>query len=146
MSALTTAPAVSARMRQVRRENTVPEKEVRSILSELGARYRICVSCLPGRPDIVNRSRRWAVFVHGCFWHAHGGCRFAKLPKSNSEFWANKLLSNRRRDASKTKALRALGFHVLVVWQCELRDRRRLGHRIRRFLQNGGLDVAEHAQ
>ena len=121
-------------MRRVRRSDTAPERVVRGILRELGSRYRICAPDLPGRPDIVNRRHRWAVFVHGCFWHGHDGCGLAKVPKTNVKFWTDKLAANRRRDEHKARALRLLGFRVLVVWQCELRDRRRLGQRFRRFL------------
>ena len=133
-SVLRPLPAVSDRMRRVRRSNTFPEQAVRRIIRSLGASYRICPLNLPGRPDIANRSHRWAVFVHGCFWHGHEGCRLATTPKRNVGFWAAKIAANRRRDADKTRALRSLGFRVLVVWQCELRKHSLLEQRLKRFL------------
>lgn len=75
---------------------------------------------LPGRPDISNSSRRWAIFVHGCFWHGHEDCPKARLPRRNAEFWREKVAANAARDARKEEALRALGFDVYVVWECTL--------------------------
>ena len=121
-------------MKAVRRRDTKPEVEVRKLLWREGARFRLCLRDLPGTPDIVNKSARWAVFVHGCFWHGHRNCKLATTPKSNSAFWREKLASNRRRDARKALALRRLGFRVLVVWQCELRDPEAL---VRRFSRVG---------
>lgn len=126
--------AVSDRMRRVRRSNTLPEQAVRRIIRSLGASYRICPPNLPGRPDIANCCHQWAVFVHGCFWHGHEGCRLATKPKRNAAFWAAKIAANKRRDAGKTRALRSLGFQVLVVWQCELAKHRLLEQRLKRFL------------
>lgn len=77
-------------------------------------------ACLPGTPDLVNRRRGWAVFVHGCYWHGHLGCKRATVPKRNAEFWTEKIAANRRRDEAKIAALRALGFEVFVVWECEI--------------------------
>jgi DNA mismatch endonuclease (patch repair protein) len=111
--------ATSARMRAVRQRDTEPEIAVRRILHGLGIRYRACPQSLPGRPDIANRKRRWAIFVHGCFWHGHD-CRLGTKPKSNAEWWLQKIAANRERDARKTKALESLGFQVLTVWQCDL--------------------------
>jgi DNA mismatch endonuclease (patch repair protein) len=130
----TVSPAVSDRMRRVRRSNTGLERAVRQILRDLGARYRVCSPGLPGRPDIANRSHQWAVFVHGCFWHGHARCGLATIPKTNATFWAAKLAANRQRDAAKARALRSLGFRVLVVWQCELRNYRRLERRLKDLL------------
>ena len=115
-------PSTSARMKRIRQRDTAPELAVRRALTDLGVRYRLCPIDLPGRPDLANRSKRWAVFVHGCFWHHHRGCRLATIPKSNRKFWIEKLAGNARRDAAKTQALQALGFRVFVVWECELVD------------------------
>ncbi|WP_408890296.1 very short patch repair endonuclease [Myxococcus faecalis] len=125
---------VSRRMKAVRRRDTEPEVEVRRILWKAGARFRLCPQDLPGTPDIANKSARWVVFVHGCFWHGHRNCKLATTPKSNSAFWEAKLAANRRRDARKALALRRLGYRVLVVWQCALRDPAAL---VRRFSEAG---------
>lgn len=109
-------------MKAVRRRDTKPEVVARSILWNAGARFRLCPSDLPGTPDIANKRARWVVFVHGCFWHGHRNCPLATMPKSNRAFWEEKLAANRRRDARKATALRRLGYRVLVLWQCELRD------------------------
>ncbi len=108
-------------MRAVRRVGTRAELIVRAWLRDRGIAYRIAPGTLPGRPDLANRRRGWALFVHGCFWHAHPGCRFATLPKRNRAFWHDKLSTNRRRDAAKIAALTALGLRVHVVWECEVR-------------------------
>lgn len=120
-------------MKAVRQRDTAPEKAVRILLHRLGARYRICPSDLPGRPDIANKARRWCVFVHGCFWHGHASCPRARLPKTNHRWWREKIAANRARDAHKEKALRALGFRVDVVWQCELDHEPRLARRLSKF-------------
>ncbi len=119
-------PLVSARMRAVRQKDTAVEIAVRRFLHHRGLRFRVCPGDLPGRPDIANHRRRWAVFVHGCFWHGHLGCRLARAPKTNVEFWSEKIAGNRARDARKELALREAGFDVIVVWQCEIDDERRL--------------------
>lgn len=117
-------------MRAVRRRDTEPERIVRSMLHGIGVRFRVCPPGLPGRPDIANVSRRWCVFVHGCFWHGHPDCSLASVPKSNRQWWVDKIAANRMRDARKEEALHALGFRVLTVWQCELVDLARLSERL----------------
>jgi DNA mismatch endonuclease (patch repair protein) len=109
-------------MKAVRQSGTAPELRVRRLLTNAGLRYRICPDDLPGRPDLANKSRHWALFVHGCFWHAHPNCRLATVPKTNRAFWIEKLTANRARDATKARALRKLGYKVVTVWQCELDD------------------------
>jgi DNA mismatch endonuclease (patch repair protein) len=116
--------ATSTRMQAIRQKGTEPELRVRRLLTRAGLRYRICPADLPGRPDLANKSKRWAVFVHGCFWHAHPNCRLATVPKMNRAFWIEKLTANRARDATKAQALRKLGYKVVTVWQCELDDPR----------------------
>jgi DNA mismatch endonuclease, patch repair protein len=113
-------------MRRVKQRDTAPELLFRAYLRDWGLAYRVCPRGLPGRPDIANRRRRWAVFIHGCFWHGHQGCRLASTPKTNAAFWRQKLAANRARDTRKIKDLEALGFLVVVVWQCELEDARAL--------------------
>ena len=110
-------------MSRIRGRDTAPEMAVRRELHAMGARFRLQARDLPGRPDVVNRSRRWAVFVHGCFWHAHEGCPGSGLPKTNVEAWRAKFLANRERDARSLAALEGAGYRVLVVWECACRDR-----------------------
>ena len=117
---VTTTPERSRLMSKVRQAHTAPEREIRKLLHKFGYRFRVKAKDLPGTPDVINRSAKWAIFVHGCFWHAHDGCYRWKIPKSNSNFWRNKFLNNRERDERKTNNLRDLGYSVLVVWQCEL--------------------------
>lgn len=124
----------SARMRKVRQRGTGPELVVRRLLTSLGFRYRICANALPGRPDIANQTGRWCVFVHGCFWHGHKNCRLAHLPASNRTWWHRKINDNRRRDARNERHLRDLGFSVVLVWQCELRDENAITRRLRSLL------------
>lgn len=112
-------PGVSKRMAAVRQKDTGPELAVRKVLSALGHFYRVRNGDLPGSPDIANRSRRWAVFVHGCFWHRHG-CTRTTTPKSNREFWLQKFDANVRRDRRAQRALRAMGFNVIVFWECHV--------------------------
>ena len=109
-------------MKRVRRTRTAPEQVVAGALRELGLGYRRNVATLPGSPDFANRRKAWAIFVMGCYWHGHRGCAAATLPTRNREFWAEKFITNRRRDARKIRALRALGFRVLVVWECTTRS------------------------
>ncbi len=92
----------------------------------MGLRFRVRNRDLPGSPDIANRSKKWAVFVHGCFWHRHVGCSRATTPKRNAEFWAEKFERNRERDRSVVREMRKMGFTVAIVWECETRDEVRL--------------------
>lgn len=130
---LVTTTARSHLMKRVRQKGTAPELAVRSALSEVGASYRLNVRGLAGRPDVANRSRRKALFVHGCFWHWHQGCSRGRIPASNSAFWREKLLGNRARDARKLSQLESEGFDVLVVWECETTDRVALNEMLRTF-------------
>ena len=111
--------ATSARMAGIGQKNTSIEMKVAASLRELGLHYRKNVKALPGSPDLANRSRRWAVFVNGCFWHHHSGCKKATVPRSNSRFWIDKFIANRRRDALAIRKLRAMGFTVVIVWECK---------------------------
>ncbi|WP_366940830.1 very short patch repair endonuclease [uncultured Amaricoccus sp.] len=131
-------PARSAQMRLVRGKDTGPEMVVRRLAHGLGYRFRLHRRDLPGAPDLVFAGRRGIVFVHGCFWHRHGdpGCWRARLPKSRPEFWVPKLSANAARDASVEAALRADGWEVLVIWECETTPTRRraLAERLDGFL------------
>lgn len=109
----------SARMAGIRQKGTKVETMVASVLRELGLHYRKNVKQLPGSPDFANRSRRWVIFVNGCFWHHHTGCRKATVPKSNTEFWTIKFRDNRRRDARAIVRLRREGYRVVILWECQ---------------------------
>ena len=110
-------------MSGIRGKNTRPEVAVRKLLFASGYRFRLHRKDLPGAPDIVLPSRRIAIFVHGCFWHMHGGCKSAKLPKTRSAFWVAKLSGNVARDLHAVTALNELGWRVLTVWECSIRGR-----------------------
>lgn len=110
-------------MAAIRGRNTTPELTVRRYLHGRGLRYRLHVRDLPGRPDIVIRRLRTAVFIHGCFWHQHPGCPAAVMPKSNRTFWRTKLLGNRDRDRRTVSRLRRAGWRVFTVWECALSER-----------------------
>lgn len=124
----------SANMRAVRGRNTEPEIRVRRIAYELGYRFRLHRRDLPGKPDLAFISRRKAIFVHGCFWHQHKGCKRGSVPQSNSEFWNRKLLGNTIRDKKQIAALEDNGWQVLVVWECETRNEEKVRKRLMRFL------------
>jgi DNA mismatch endonuclease (patch repair protein) len=112
---------------------TQPEVLTRSAVQALGLRFRNHVGDLPGKPDLANKSRKWAIFVHGCFWHSHTGCRLASSPKSNTGYWSEKLERNRACDAEKIALLKSRGFRVLVVWECDVRDGARLQRALEEF-------------
>ena len=121
-------------MAAIRGKDTKPERVVRSLVHRMGYRFRLHRRDLPGKPDLVFPGRRKVVFVHGCFWHRHPGCRFATVPATRREFWMDKLGGNRRRDLRVQRELRRLGWGVMVVWECQTRDLGRLEGRLRRFL------------
>lgn len=108
-------------MSRVRSKNTKPELFVRSLLHAMGYRFRLHRKDLPGSPDVVLPKHRTAVFVHGCFWHQHPGCRKATIPKNNSAFWEAKLTRNRERDLEARRKLEELGWNVVVLWECEVK-------------------------
>jgi len=121
-------------MLRQKRSDTAPERIVRQVLSALGHRFRLANRDLPGSPDLANRSKGWAIFVHGCYWHQHRGCPRATLPKRNRDWWNEKFRDNRRRDARKTRALERAGYTVVTVWECETGNAPELGRRLRREL------------
>lgn len=137
-SHLRTPPSVSLRMSAVRQSGTQPELVLRKLVHAQGIRYRICCGHLPGRPDLSNRSKRWCIFVNGCFWHGHR-CKRGRLPKVNLGFWRPKIEHNKRRDKAVRKELQGLGYRVLTVWQCELGQIDKVHARLAKFLsQTGG--------
>lgn len=121
-------------MRSVKQKNTGAEMIVRRIAHAMGARYQLHRKDLPGRPDLVFPGRRLCIFVHGCFWHRHGGCRLASTPKTNVEFWQEKFTRNVERDIRKEAELRAAGWDVVTVWECETRSPELLSTRLRALL------------
>lgn len=119
-------PAVRSRiMARIRGKHTRPELLVRRFLWANGFRYRMHVKRLPGTPDLVLPAYRTVVFVHGCFWHGHAGCKDNRTPRSNTAFWEKKLHNNAQRDAAQIAALQGMGWRVLTVWECELAPRHR---------------------
>jgi DNA mismatch endonuclease (patch repair protein) len=121
-------------MALVRGKDTKPEMRVRSLVHRLGYRYRLHVSALPGRPDLVFPKLHRVLFVHGCFWHRHLGCSLARLPKSRLGFWVPKLTENRRRDLGNIARLRRAGWKVCVIWECQLGGIHKLERKVKRFL------------
>lgn len=131
----TVSPEVrSANMRAIRSLNTKPEKAVRSIAHAMGLRFRLHRRDLPGTPDFVLPKHRTAVFVHGCFWHRHEGCRAASIPKTRTDYWQAKFDRNVARDAKARSELTALGWKVVVVWECDVKDREAVRTRLRNTL------------
>ncbi|MBL3571451.1 very short patch repair endonuclease [Rhodovulum sulfidophilum] len=126
----------SERMSRVRGRDTKPEMLVRRLTHGMGYRYRLHGRGLPGSPDLVFPSRMKVIFVHGCFWHQHldPGCKLARLPKSKLDFWGPKLETNRERDERNLVLLAELGWDVLVIWECQTKNREELQARIGGFL------------
>lgn len=124
----------SENMRRIRSKGMRPELAVRSLVHKMGYRFRLHRKELPGKPDLVFVSLRKVIFVHGCFWHSHKGCKTAHIPKSNLNYWGPKLKGNRIRDAKRLAALRADGWEALVIWECETRGERALQKRIKLFM------------
>ena len=127
-------PDRSALMSRVKAKGTKPELNVRRLAHGLGYRYRLHRRDLPGSPDLVFPGRRKALFVHGCFWHRHQGCRKTTMPKTRAKFWQRKFDDNVRRDERVIAALRDLGWGVLVVWECETSDENLLRRTLLEFL------------
>lgn len=115
----------SYNMSRIKSTNSKPEEMVRKYLFSKGLRYRINVKTLPGKPDIVFRKYRTVVFVNGCFWHGHQGCRYFVMPKSNTEYWNKKIARNVERDRNVIAQLEGLGWNVITVWECQLKKDKR---------------------
>jgi DNA mismatch endonuclease, patch repair protein len=120
-------------MSRVKSRDTTPERTLRRMIHAEGYRYRLHQKTLPGKPDIVFAGRKRVIFVHGCFWHGHE-CGKGRLPKSNAAFWRAKVKANRARDSRHVKALEGLGWGVLTIWQCELKNLETVRNRIIDFL------------
>ena len=112
----------SYKMSCIKGKNTKPEEIVRKYLFSQGFRYRKNDKKLPGTPDIVLPKYKTVIFVNGCFWHGHEGCRYYVVPKSNTEFWVNKIKTNKQRDIRKINDLHTLGWKIIIVWECMLKD------------------------
>lgn len=121
-------------MARVKATDSIPELTVRRLLHGLGYRYRLHRNNLPGRPDIVLSKHKSVIFVHGCFWHHHKGCKKSKLPETNENFWKKKILDNVARDKRTVRELRKTGWKVLVLWECQVRSSE-LQKKIKHFLE-----------
>jgi DNA mismatch endonuclease, patch repair protein len=134
----TTTPERSALLGRVRQKGTAPEIVVQEVLTRLGHAFTTNVRGIPGSPDIVGADHSRAVFVHGCYWHRHPGCRASSTPTQNAEFWKEKFATNVRRDRRKARELRKLGYKVMTVWECQTKSeekRTRLERRLDRFFR-----------
>ena len=123
MSNFQTSPQRHANMAAIHGKDTKPEMVVRRYLWGHGFRYRLNHPRLPGKPDIVMRKYRTCIFVNGCFWHGHEGCRYYTIPKTNTEFWVNKVKRNKERDVKVQHELAAMGWHCITIWECELKPK-----------------------
>mgnify|MGYP001079076721 CR=1 FL=1 len=135
MTDVFTADKRSEVMSRIKARDTKPERAVRSLLHCMGYRFRLHRTDLPGKPDIVLPRYQTAIFVHGCFWHRHEGCRFAYTPKTRTDFWLKKLESNVARDRQVQADLAALGWRVVTVWGCELSAPEQLSKRLDEVLK-----------
>ena len=124
----------SAHMARIKRAHTKPEMIVRRLLHRLGYRFRLQWKAAPGRPDVAFPGRRSIIFVHGCFWHQHEGCKLAHVPTTRRPFWERKFERNRARDARDLERASSDGWNSLVVWECETRDETKLAERLRAFI------------
>jgi len=129
-------------MSRIRSKDSAPEIRVRSFLHRAGYRFRLHDKNLPGSPDIVLRKYRTVIFVHGCYWHRHPGCKqgayFPKDPKQGTKFWKEKFKNNIKRDHKNTQLLEELGWNVTVIWECQTKSEEILKNCISRFLSKGG--------
>ena len=132
-------------MSRVTSKNTSPEKRVRSMLHKMGYRFRLHYGKLPGKPDIVLPKHSLAIFVHGCFWHRHPGCPANRTPKSNVDFWTAKFERNVERDKKNQAELKALGWRVEVIWECETKNDETLRRRIEEIFSKPSAVVYQNA-
>lgn len=109
-------------MSQIRSKNSKPEMVVRKFLHGQGLRFRLHVKDLPGKPDLVLKKYNTVIFIHGCFWHGHEGCRYFVLPKTNAKFWETKILTNKERDKASVKALKKDKWRIIEIWECEIKS------------------------
>ena len=126
----------SIMMSKIRSNNTKPEILLRKALFAKGLRYKINDKKLQGKPDIVLPKYKTAIFVHGCFWHNHRGCKRAHLPKSNVEYWENKIRTNEERDFKNQEILKQLGWNVVIIWECELKTKEKIEQAVINLIKN----------
>lgn len=124
----------SKNMASIRGKDTTPELRVRSALHRAGYRFRLHRKDIPGKPDIVMPGRKIAIFVHGCYWHRHPGCKYATIPKSSTDFWQEKFKSNIARDKKVAKQIKEIGWRRLVIWECETKEEQQIQNIIIDFL------------
>ena len=136
----------SQNMSKIRGKDTGPERQVRSLLHRAGYRFRLHVKTFPGKPDIVMPRHRAVVFVHGCFWHRHQGCKIASTPKTHRKFWAEKFARNVANDRKHVRRLRRLGWKVLIVWECQLRRPEQVLTRLMKILNTCSPQRTQRAQ
>ena len=122
-------------MSAIRSRDTAPELAVRSLAHQMGFRFRVCSKSLPGKPDVVFPRLRKVIFVHGCFWHGHDCGQGIRIPNRNRAYWRKKIERNKQRDESSALALKALGWNVKVLWECELKEQSRIVRALRTFLR-----------
>jgi len=121
-------------MSKIRHEDTQPEKTVRRILTDLGWRYRLHANKLPGNPDIVISKIKTVIFINGCFWHQHKGCKRQSMPKTNTDYWTRKLKRNVEKQKADIHALRKAGWKVFVIWECQTKNGNRLTNKMQKVL------------
>lgn len=121
-------------MSRIRSKNTQPELAVRKILTKLGWRYRLHVSKLPGKPDVVIAKKKLVIFINGCFWHQHKGCKRQFIPKTNINYWQKKLQRNVERQKENIKTLKKLRWHVIIVWECQVNNEKYIIGKFKRYL------------
>ena len=139
MTDILTKEQRSLNMSRIGARDTGPELVVRRTAHRMGLRFRLYRKDLPGTPDLVFPKHRLAVFVHGCYWHRHDGCRFAYSPKSRVEFWTKKFKQNVARDSRNQSLLRELGWRILVIWECETRDVKTVEDKLHEYLCTGDV-------
>jgi len=131
---MTVDPKRSSTMRAVKSRNTKPEMIVRRMVHAMGKRYRLHRQDLPGKPDLTFPRLKKIIFVHGCFWHGHDCKRGDRHPKENADYWANKIKRNQERDTAAQTALHSMGWDVLIVWECQLKNREAIDEKLKLFL------------
>lgn len=134
----------SERMSKIRCKDSKSEMKLRRLIHGMGFRYRLHVTTLPGTPDLVFPSRKSIIFMHGCFWHRHQGCRLARIPKSKVDFWTAKLEANKIRDERNCSLLKAMGWRIMVVWECQIKGKNldEISNIVKRFLLANKIEVA----
>jgi DNA mismatch endonuclease (patch repair protein) len=129
-------------MGAVHSSGTAAERSCEAILRSLKIKFRRNAESLPGKPDFVLSSSHLVIFVHGCFWHSHDGCKNATVPTSNTEYWSGKLVRNRRRDRRVREAIRKLGWRTVVIWECKLRDADSVARRLMKLTGTSGKELS----